>query len=182
MTDHRHSEIHIECKGTLTIDDLKSFRFHKTKKFFCTSSLLAFLLVFVVYTLLVIMSPHFSFSVSSALYISLIGAVIIYITGLIALNSYIKKDYYSDKLLQEEFKCIINNEGIDLSSTRNSKSKSFFTWDDFVSAEEYKNLFFLYISHRSAVIIPKRFFYSNEDIKNFQMLINENIPEYKTIK
>ncbi|WP_156203169.1 YcxB family protein [Candidatus Syntrophocurvum alkaliphilum] len=95
--------------------------------------------------------------------------------GFIMLNCFINKEYYSDKLIQQEFKCIINNEGIEQINTRNSKSKSFSTWDDFVSAQEYKDVFFLFVSRRNAVIIPKRFFYSNEDIKTFKAFINKYI-------
>ncbi|QGU00012.1 hypothetical protein SYNTR_1418 [Candidatus Syntrophocurvum alkaliphilum] len=176
MTDHRHSEIHIECKGTLTLDDFKSFSFYKRKKFLFTYTLCSFALVFLLYTFLhKIISPEF-YSTSIALIISLFGTVIIYIIGITTLSSAAKKEYYSDKVLQNEKKFAIGNKGIKITSEKTS-TESFLAWNDFASAHEYKDLFMLNLSLNKAVVIHKRFFYSNEDINTFKTLIKENIPQ-----
>lgn len=84
-----------------------------------------------------------------------------------------RKQYHSDPLAKIERKFNITSTGI----TENiiGKSHTDFEWNDIRKSFELNNIFVLYLSNKTALLIPKSFFDSKEDIASFKEIANEKL-------
>ncbi|GAA0300275.1 hypothetical protein GGQ92_001512 [Gracilibacillus halotolerans] len=111
-------------------------------------------------------------------FILLIPFMFIFILLLIIMSKMLfkysaRKQFDSDPLARLERKYTITTTGI--TEQIIGKSHVDFKWSDVKKSFELDHLFVLYISNRSALLIPKKFFNSAEDISAFKEIANENL-------
>ncbi|WP_369414031.1 YcxB family protein [Gracilibacillus salinarum] len=70
----------------------------------------------------------------------------------------------------------INNNGI---NQQVGRSNVFINWNDIVKGYEHKEMFCLYISSSKAILLPKRYFASNDDKLVFKKLVRQNTNKVK---
>ncbi|WP_066190363.1 YcxB family protein [Gracilibacillus timonensis] len=58
-------------------------------------------------------------------------------------------------------------------------TNTYFDWNNIIKGYENEDMFRLYISNNKAIILPKRFFKSKEDIMAFKQLISANTDKVK---
>ncbi len=93
----------------------------------------------------------------------------------------LKKQFRTNKLLQQETEYTISENGI------HRKSESFdstYKWYDIYKIIEKENMFIIYESSNSVLILPKRFFYSDNELARLKELIKEKMDadKYKMLK
>ncbi|RIW36070.1 YcxB family protein [Bacillus salacetis] len=86
------------------------------------------------------------------------------------------KEYTSDQLIKNEIFLTISPEEI---QQKIRKSVSYFQWSDILSVHEQKDMFRLYISSNKAILIPKTFFKSQDEIEQLRSLIKETMSKEK---
>ncbi|WP_313134368.1 YcxB family protein [Anaerocolumna sp.] len=93
----------------------------------------------------------------------------------------LKKQFRTNKLLQQETEYTISENGI------HRKSESFdstYKWYDIYKIIEKENMFIIYESSNSVLILPKRFFNSDKELAKVKELIKEKMDadKYKMLK
>ena len=99
-----------------------------------------------------------------------------FITLKVILKFFNKHHYDRNPLLKQKMKYMINAKSIRLTSDR---LQSKYVWEDIISTKEYKDMFLLYVTKTSALILPKRHFQNKEDIIRFKELLEEKINPKK---
>ncbi|WP_392389068.1 YcxB family protein [Gracilibacillus massiliensis] len=107
------------------------------------------------------------FYISISLFASGLFTILLYKT--IQKRSY--REFYSDHLATKEIRYTINSQGINYQSGR---SHVYIEWENIIKGYEHNDMFCLYISNMKAILLPKRYFESNDDISSFKKLISEN--------
>jgi hypothetical protein len=105
--------------------------------------------------------------------ISIIGAsavilaVVLWYSTKSSLVKKSKKAFVTDNLIQEPQRYSISDEGIQYSSESGDGQ---IKWEDIYKIGETNNLFVFFVSSNRALIIPKRFFQSEQDKLSFKDL------------
>lgn len=113
----------------------------------------------------------------SLLFMSLITVVItrfLIINKITEIRS--KKEYESDKILQNEIRYIADEDGI---NQKVKRTNFLFEWEDILLIKKYNDLYCLYVSKNKAIVIPIRYFDSEKEIQIFEKIINDNFPAEK---
>lgn len=102
---------------------------------------------------------------------------LIYTIGFVILAKILKIILYSiqyktESLFKNERHFSIDDDGIYI-STKNSKL--FYGWSEFRSVHELKKIYLLNLSAVRAIIISKRFFNNEEDVKTFKRFVSDKI-------
>ena len=98
----------------------------------------------------------------------------LFLSGLLRFR--IRREYKSDRLIKNEIRYMITNDGI---NQQVKSSNSHLEWNDFIATFEHKDMFRLYISKHKAIVLPKRYFSSNEDRIYFKHIVEKNMPSKK---
>jgi YcxB-like protein len=80
-------------------------------------------------------------------------------------------------LIKNEFTYTFSENGI---NQKRGRSITYIEWNNIISIREYPPMFLIYVSINKAIVIPKRFFETNEEIKLFKKIINDNAMSEKT--
>ena len=107
---------------------------------------------------------------------ALILSFLIFLTLNKALKRRAIKEYESDQIIKNEASYTANSEGINQHIRR---SNNFFEWRDIRLALEREEMFLLYVSKRKAIVLPKTFFGSNDEINLFKNIVSKNIETSK---
>lgn len=94
----------------------------------------------------------------------------------ILIKKYLKKQFHTNKLLQQEMEYIFSENGL------HRKSESIdctYIWDDIYKIIERKNMFIIYESSNGVLILPKRFFNNDKELIRVKELIKENMSQNK---
>ena len=86
------------------------------------------------------------------------------------------KEYKSEPSIKGEMTYISSDEGIRLKC---ESSDAFFKWEEIQKAILVRDMFILYVTIMKAIVIPTRFFDSEEDIDLFKNIISENMDTTK---
>jgi uncharacterized membrane protein (DUF485 family) len=153
--------------GTLSAKEFIRYNFYHSKKF-----------IILYFWLILLMSLGFlgiKFS-GQGIALTLIGSLITVVIGIpifcIVIYFRARKEFNSDQLIKSEIQYVANDDGI---NQKRGKSNSYFEWNDIISSYEDKELFRLYVSKNKAIIIPKRYFSSEEDLLLFKRLITKHL-------
>ncbi|WP_066190358.1 YcxB family protein [Gracilibacillus timonensis] len=166
-------ELEITAEGALTYDEFKKYNMYRLRKiligFFFITFFLEVCLCWILYKM---QNLPFIFYIGTCLFAS--GLV-----TFLAFKTYkkrIKKEFNNDRLASKEMTYTINQEGINYQV---GKSQVCIEWGDIVKGAEHKDMFCLYISSIKAIVLPKRYFKSDEDIMAFKQLISTNTDKVK---
>lgn len=85
----------------------------------------------------------------------------------------IKRAWESNKLLQAEASGIIDRDGL---VWRNTYSETRYPWEILLKYQEKSDFLILYVGINQAIILPRRFFHSEEDWQEFRHLVIEKLP------
>lgn len=88
----------------------------------------------------------------------------------------IKRIYRSDKLVQKMQNYTINNTGIKIES---ESITGILKWDEVFRVDESKYSFLIYLSRIKALMLPKKFFESDEKMILFRNIVVSNMPGKK---
>lgn len=172
----------LSVSGTLTFKEYKKFSSFHTRRWIKWLVLSTFILFFPLITY-ILYNPgdifYFEkmaaiFLVSSTVSVSISVIFFLYAKGIIRIKA--SREYKSDQLIKNEFTYTFNENGI---NQKRGKSITYIEWNDIVSIQEYPPMFLIYVSKNKAIVLPKRFFKINEEIKLFKEIIIENVASEK---
>ena len=164
----------------LNFKDYKDFSVSCNKKRFILSSIIYFLIFYVIIIGSGIKDGRdFEFMKVMMIFTVFIDIVII---GVIFSLEYLvlllatKKNYNTDNLLKEMQSLYISKDGI--KSISNSGNINI-EWKDIFKATESKNAYFIFISANRSVILPKRYFDNEEITYCFKQIMLNNVDSSK---
>jgi hypothetical protein len=172
----------LTVRGTLTFNEYKKFASFHSRRWIIWLTLSTFILFFPL-SIYFLYNPGdiFSFEGMAAIFLlSSIFSVIIsgifflYAKAVIRIKA--TREYKSDQLIKNEFIYTFSEDGI---NQKRGRSINYIEWNEIVFVREYPPLFLLYISKNKAIVMPRRFFESNEEIKLFKQIIKGNVSSEK---
>lgn len=168
----------ITLTGTLTKKEFTKHGDYHFNKIFYTICLLFFIFS-CLYFLIVIWNSedlHKVFYYVIFASISLLFSSILLIA--LKINTKLKagREFKSDPLIKSEITYIISAQEI---HQKIGKSNHYLEWKKIRKAYENNDMFRLYVSRAKAIVLPKRYFASEEDIQQLKMLITENLNKDK---
>jgi YcxB-like protein len=86
------------------------------------------------------------------------------------------REYKSDPLVKREITYIISSQEI---HQKIGKSNNYLEWEQIRTAYENTEMFRLYVSRAKAIVLPKRYFASEEEIQLLKRLITKNLSKDK---
>jgi YcxB-like protein len=86
------------------------------------------------------------------------------------------REYKSDPLVKREITYIISSQEI---HQKIGRSNNYLEWEQIRTAYENTEMFRLYVSRAKAIVLPKRYFASEEEIKLLKRLITKNLSKDK---
>lgn len=162
----------LSLSGKLTLEDFVKYNQYHTNKVLKVYFVICFIVLFFVFQI-----PMSGDWLPIALFAGLPSLLL---SGLIYLyTSKVKKyqaikEYKSDQLIKRDITYTFSSEGV-IQITRKSNNR--FDWIDFLKAQEYEELFLMYLSRNKAIVLPKRFFRSKTQMENFKHLVSDHINE-----
>lgn len=103
-------------------------------------------------------------------------ATLIFLYAKVVIRVKATREYKSDQLIKNELTYTFSDAGI---HQKRGRSINDIDWNEIVSIKEFAPMFLIYLSRNKAMIIPKRFFESEEEIKLFKKMVNENVTQEK---
>ncbi|MFT8317401.1 MAG: YcxB family protein [Sporolactobacillus sp.] len=89
-----------------------------------------------------------------------------------------RQEFNSDRLSREnESRYLARENGLLIRIE--GRLRTFYRWDDFIRVIERPELIVLYVSKNKVIIIPKRYFKSNDDLAAFRRLLSVRLPVKK---
>ncbi|BCB05222.1 YcxB family protein [Bacillus sp. KH172YL63] len=82
------------------------------------------------------------------------------------------REYKSDQLIKQDISYTFSGDGI---TQKRGRSVSYIQWKEIVSVREQPSMFLIYLSKSKAIVLPKRFFDSREELEAFKELIEGNV-------
>lgn len=155
----------VHCGGTLTWREFKKYNFYARRKLFTITSISFFIILFLL-NMILFRQMLLSFTMAA------VFALILWILITIIFPLKVRNEYSSNQLIKQEIQYDVTND--EVVQTR-GKSKTFFQWEDFISAYEHKDMFRVHISKNQAVVLPKRFFKNDDEISDFRRLISTSM-------
>ncbi|WP_085829209.1 YcxB family protein [Clostridium massiliodielmoense] len=164
MENKLNDNIILEFK--ITFSEVKRYGFYSLRK----KVIYLFIGIFILFTFLQ-MGLSQEICKCEDLLISLI--VSIFSTGAFSFSTYryMKKSYFKNPFLKLKEVYTLNNNGINIST---SQSEVLISWDEIVKAKELNDMIILNITSRKAIVLPKRYFRSQDEINSCKMLIKKN--------
>ncbi|SFE28075.1 YcxB-like protein [Lentibacillus persicus] len=174
----------VSVRGTLSFEDIKEFQIHHLKFL----GIIAFITIFVLFTPLLFIAMRIIFldilrvnllfiQVVLALILSLIAATLMYFWFRLVIRFRSTSEYKSDQQIRSEVIYTFCDDGI---NQKRSNSNIYYEWDDVISIYEHQNMYLLYVSKFKAIILPKRFFETEDQKELFKQVVCKNITTQKT--
>ncbi|WP_082234481.1 YcxB family protein [Halobacillus massiliensis] len=164
----------LEVSGVLTKGDYRKHSNYSRKKikniYFIGTLILFFIVIFQS------LQGPLLFVAGLTMIIALLLAMIMsfFFSGMISLRA--TRDYKSDPVSQKEIQYIFRPGNIKQklqNATRDYK------WTDITAAYEQEEMFQLYVAKNHAMILPKRFFASEEEVEHLRQLIEKHVTTTK---
>ncbi|WP_085829208.1 YcxB family protein [Clostridium massiliodielmoense] len=152
----------LEFKGLLTFNEFKKSHFYCIRK-------KSLIFVSVLFTIYYVLLSHIEYENAMSLSILLsVGVLAIcYLISFII----VKISFNKNPLTKFQQYYTINSDGIFIKSKKSSLK---LLWKNIVTIHEYDDIFIIKISYTHVLTIPKRYFNSDKDIKNFINIILSN--------
>lgn len=164
----------LSLSGKLTLEDFVQYNHYHVNKLLKGYFVLCFIVLFIIF--LIPMSGDWLPILLWAGIPSLILSGLLYLYASKVRKHMAVKEYKSDQIIKHTISYTFSREGI----TQNvRRSHNFFEWDDFLKAQEQEDMFLLYLSKNKAIVLPKRFFLSPAQIKDFRYLVSDNVTDSK---
>ncbi|KSU63674.1 hypothetical protein AS034_05350 [[Bacillus] enclensis] len=172
----------LSVRGTLTAKEYKKFSSFHTSRWILWITISTYIVLFLG-LIYIQYNPGDIFNFGDMAAILLISSTVsVCITALIFLYAKViirvkaTREYKSDQLIKNELIYTFSDTGI---IQKRGRSISAIDWNEIVSIKEFAPMFLIYVSRNKAMVIPKRFFESDEKIKLFKKMINENVTAEK---
>lgn len=107
----------------------------------------------------------------------LVGAIIGIYVGIRLRNKRVQTTYQQNPTSDEEVTYIVTEEGI---KTTSEMSQQSIKWDYIIRGQEFSDMFFLFVTDRNAIIIPKIFFEKKDDIITFRNIVFNKIKKFES--
>lgn len=171
MENKLDNKIILEFTGTFS--ELKKYSFYVLRK----KILYGFIGMFIFYTLLD-MGLSQRMCTSKDLLRSLI--VSIFLVSVFCISMYIRiwKAYFKDPLLKLKKTYTLSNHGINITT---SQSEMAVSWEEIIKIKELNDMFIFYVTSCIGIMLPKKYFKSQDEINLFKALIQKE-AKTKNIK
>ncbi|QKY68864.1 YcxB family protein [Lentibacillus sp. CBA3610] len=166
----------VAINGILTYEDFKKYTKYHQQKIVVNYFFVSIIVSMAVFSLILPVSLFLLFLVYLPLSLLISGAVTL--TFMLMARLLSRREYKSDRAAKSEMSYVINNQGI---LQKRGKSSTYFEWDDIIKAYENKELFRLYVSKSKAIVLPKRFFSTKDDIESFKSILRENLDTKRVL-
>jgi len=170
----------LSIKGTVSLEDFLKYNAYYTNRVLKRYFIYSFIILWAIAILLKMPLPSNSLLLMFVLIPQGIFALILSFLIFLTLNKALKrraiKEYESDQIIKNEASYTFNNGGINQQIRR---SNNFFEWSDIRLALEREEMFLLYVSKRKAIVLPKTFFGSSDEINLFKNIVSKNIDTSK---
>lgn len=160
----------ISISGTLTYAEYKKSNWYHIRKIVFGGFVIVFLCLIMTFFDLI------SDSLIFVTILSFITSGMISLLLVLFLFIRVRNEFKSDNINNSKVSYEMDNKGINKKVRR---SNSYIDWSDIFVAKEDKDMFRLYISKNKAIVLPKRFFNSKEEINFFKTLIERNLNTNK---
>lgn len=107
----------------------------------------------------------------------LVGAIIGIGVGIRLRNKRVQTTYQQNPISDEEVTYTVTEEGIQLTSEMSHQS---IKWDYIIRGQEFSDMFFLFVTDRNAIIVPKIFLKKEEDIVTFRKIVLKKIKKFES--
>jgi hypothetical protein len=172
----------LSVSGTLTAKEYKKFSSFHTSRWILWITISTYI-VFFPWLIYILYNPGdiFNFGDMAAILlisstVSVFIAIIIFLYAKIIIRVKATREYKSDQLIKNEFIYRFSANGI---HQKRGRSINVINWKEIVSIKEFSPMFLIYVSRNKAMVIPKRFFESKEEINLFKKMVNENAMQEK---
>lgn len=162
----------ITLEGQLTYEEFKQYSRYHSRKVLTRYFMIVFLISFIGIYIMAFDELGWFLTISVPLSVTYLG----FITLKVILKFFNKQHYDRNPLLKQKMKYMINAKSIRLTS---DLLQSKYDWEEVISTIEFKDLFLLYVTKTSALILHKRHFQNKEDIDRFKELLEEKITPKK---
>ena len=164
----------VSAKGIVNLKEFKRYNKYHVRKREMTCFFLSLVLFFI--TFYVSMTGDFLSVIIFSILFSVITSILLtFVIKLINIRAAMK-EYKSESKIKSEMIYIFNSEGIRL---KTESSDALFRWEEIQRAIQKKEMFILYVTTIKAIVIPKRFFCTEEDIELFKGIVLENMDATK---
>lgn len=162
----------LSLSGTLTLDDFIKYNYYHLNKTLKLYYIFCFIVLFLVFQ--IPMSGNWLPIVIWAGFPSLLLSSLLYYAVKKMKRHQAIKEYRSDQLIKKSITYRFSEEEV-IQVVR--KSKNHFEWNDFLKAQEHVDMFLLYLSKNKAIVLPKRFFDSRNQLEHFRVIVLKNIDD-----
>lgn len=160
--------------GKLTFKEFKIYNIFHSRKAQVVMFVVSFFAAFFMWsTLRSTPSSFLDFRlVITSILFGVIGVFMLYTVT----NRQARKHFYSESFMKLKQSYTVNKDGIILETER---SKANFQWSDVISAHELESLFLVYVAKAKAMVIPKRYFETDQDISKFKSFLTTELESKK---
>ena len=159
----------LQASGTITSKEFVNYNLFHTRKF----RFRYFWLLFLLFFLLILLDFPFDFtdSILTTVVVGLIVALFVSWLVRLLIQRRATNEYKSDNLIQQEINFTVNELGI--TQEIKDRSKGFFDWESIIKGYEFEKTFILYVSKNKAILLPKRFVKSTEDLEQLKKMVRQ---------
>ncbi|NQD68452.1 YcxB family protein [Bacillus haikouensis] len=176
------NSIELSVSGTLTAKEYKKFSSFHTSRWILWITISTYI-VFFPWLIYILYKPGDIFNFGDMAAVLLISstvsvciAVMIFLYAKVIIRVKATREYKSDQLIKNELIYTFSDTGI---HQKRGRSINDIDWNEIAAIKEHHSMFLIYVSRNKAMIIPKRFFESDEEIKQFKKMINKNVTSEK---
>ncbi|OIJ14539.1 hypothetical protein BKP35_06590 [Anaerobacillus arseniciselenatis] len=162
----------IIIEGQLTYEEFKQYSEYHTKKILMRYFISVFLIMFI--AIYITMFEEFGWFLTVALPLSITYIGFVFLKFILKMIN--KRHYDQNPMLKQKMKYVISTKTIRLNS---EQLQSKYSWEEIRSTIEYRDMFLLYVTKTSALILPKRYFQTKEDISQFKALLQDRLEAKK---
>lgn len=159
----------IKFAGSIELNEYRKLNFYGSRKRIIVVHAVYFVFIFC-------LSLIVTGQLIGSLIFSIAFTLILWLIIMFIVSHKVKGEYKSNQLMKQEIQYMVNHDGV---TQIRGVSKMFYKWKELMCAYEYKDIFRIQISKNQNILIPKRFFVSNDDSQKFIRLIFANMPVNK---
>lgn len=166
----------VVATGMLTFKEFRKYNEIHSENYMKWASLIAFLAFSLIIGIPADNEEGLFMALLVVVIVALPGTLLIYFILRLAIYIRAKQEFKSNPGLYKDLTYHFSPEGIRLEQGR---SVVYHEWSQILSVRETPAMFILFISKNRAIVAPKRFFSSEEDIRQFQKLLGRYIDRWK---
>ncbi|SFC69199.1 YcxB-like protein [Alkalibacterium subtropicum] len=162
----------IQISGKLTLEDFIKYNHYHLGKLLKVYFVLCFIVLFFVFQ--IPMSGDIILIILISGIPSLLLSSLLYYFAKRTRRHFAVREYKSDQLIKLTISYTFKQEGV---TQVVRKSQNQYEWTDFLKAREHKEMYLLYLSKNKAMVLPKRFFQTEDQMRRFKSLIVQNLSQ-----